>query len=74
MNATTPLPGQIAGSLRYDAATISLHWITAALVIGLWALGQVADTFPRGAPRDIAWSMHVAAGLLLAVAIAARTT
>lgn len=57
---------------RYDAVTVWLHWITAGLVIGLWVLGQVADAFPRGTPQAIAWSAHVAAGLLLALVIATR--
>jgi len=71
MNA--PLrPAETAGESRYDAATIWLHWITAALVLGLWTLGELADAFPRGAPRDAAWSVHVAAGLLLTAILAVR--
>lgn len=57
---------------RYDTATIWLHWTTAGLVFGLWVLGQLADLFPRGTPRSIAWSVHVTFGLLLALTVAAR--
>lgn len=74
MTADRIASSRITAAPRYDAATICLHWITAALVIGLWVLGEFADAFPRGAPRNIAWSVHVAAGLLLAIVIAARVT
>jgi cytochrome b561 len=57
---------------RYDGATIWLHWISAALAIGLWLLGQVADWFPRGPARDTAWSVHVGLGLVLTLVLAVR--
>ena len=36
---------------RYDSRTITLHWLTAVLVVGLWTLGETIDFFPKGAPR-----------------------
>jgi cytochrome b561 len=69
--SSTFVAGTPAGP-RYDAATIWLHWISAVLVFGLWAVGQLADSFPRGAPRETAWSVHVASGLLLAALAAVR--
>lgn len=70
--SSTFVAGGAAAQPRYDAATIWLHWISAMLVFGLWALGQLADSFPRGAPRETAWSVHVASGLLLTAIIAVR--
>jgi cytochrome b561 len=52
----------------YDRATIAFHWTTAALVVVLWLLGQTADWFPKGAPREVAWSTHFTLGFLLALA------
>ena len=72
MNTSALLADRSAGDARYDAATVWLHWITAFLVIGLWLLGEFADSFPRGAPRDTAWSIHVACGLALTAILAAR--
>lgn len=69
--SSTFVAGTAAGP-RYDAATIWLHWISAVLVFGLWAVGQLADSFPRGAPRETAWSVHVASGLLLTALAAVR--
>jgi cytochrome b561 len=57
---------------HYDRRTIALHWLTAALVIGLWLLGQTIDWFPKGAPRAIARSTHIALGLALAAVLVRR--
>jgi cytochrome b561 len=56
----------------YDARTITWHWLTAALVVGLWVLGQCIDFFPRGTPRVTARSLHITAGVVLAAVLAAR--
>jgi cytochrome b561 len=56
---------------RYDRRSIALHWLTAALVIALWAIGQTIDWFPREArvpPR----SVHIVLGITLAVVVALR--
>ena len=57
---------------RYDATTIRLHWLTAILVILLWASAQVIDYFPKGTPRITVRSIHIAMGVMLALAIAYR--
>jgi len=49
-----------------------LHWLTAALVISLWALGQTIDWFPKGNPRVFARSMHISLGIALALVLVAR--
>lgn len=56
----------------YDARTIRLHWLTAALVLGLWTLGQCIDFFPRGLPRITARSLHISFGVALALLLLAR--
>lgn len=58
--------------IRYDALTIRLHWLSAALVLGLWCVGQAIDWFPKGAPRVWVRSSHIALGILLLAIIAYR--
>lgn len=61
-------------ALRYDRRSIALHWLTAALVVTLWALGQSVDLFPKGAPRVIARSTHISLGAVLALVLVWRIT
>nr|WP_316642670.1 cytochrome b/b6 domain-containing protein [uncultured Roseateles sp.] len=56
----------------YDARTIRMHWLTAALVVGLWTLGQCIDFFPKGLPRITARSLHISFGVALALLLVAR--
>jgi len=49
-----------------------LHWLTALLVVALWALGQTIDLFPKGAPRGTARSLHIVSGALLALVLTYR--
>jgi cytochrome b561 len=65
----TPSP---ALSSAYDRRTIALHWLTAVLVISLWLLGQTIDWFPKGNPRAIARSSHIALGVGLAFVLVRR--
>lgn len=57
---------------RYDGVSILLHWLSAALVATLWALGQTIDFFPKGAPKIDARSVHITLGATLAVVLIAR--
>ncbi len=57
---------------HYDRLTITLHWLTALFVAGLWAMGQTIDFFPRGPGQDFYRSLHVAVGLLLVAIFAFR--
>jgi cytochrome b561 len=61
-----------SASLRYDSRTIVFHWLTVALVVSLWSLGQTIDWFPKGDPRVIARSTHITLGVALALVLAAR--
>ena len=56
----------------YDTKTIRLHWLSAALVLGLWVVGQCIDFFPRGTPRVTVRSLHICFGVLLMAVIALR--
>jgi cytochrome b561 len=58
--------------LHYDRRSIALHWLTAALVLTLWALGQTIDAFPKGDPRTAARSLHICLGAALALVLAYR--
>ena len=61
-----------AASLHNDRRTIALHWITAALVVALWLLGQTIDWFPKGTPRVFSRSTHISLGVALALVLVAR--
>jgi cytochrome b561 len=62
----TPTP------LNYDTRTIRLHWLTAALVIALWCLGQTIDWFPKGSIRIAARSVHICLGVVLGLILCYR--
>ena len=62
----------IAKPARYDGASILLHWITAALVVILWTLGQTIDWFPKGAPKIDARSVHIVLGATLGMVLLVR--
>ena len=47
----------------YGAIPQALHWITVALVILAWVLGQLDDVFPKGPARAAALYVHISAGL-----------
>jgi len=57
---------------RYDSRTITLHWLTAVLVVGLWTLGETIDFFPKGAPRIAARSLHICFGVAMAAVLVYR--
>src|ERR1051325_1125637 len=47
----------------YGVMPQAMHWITVALVILAWFLGQFDDIFPKGAARAASLFVHVSAGL-----------
>lgn len=55
----------------YDRVTIALHWVTALLVVTLFALAETWDWFPRDIRRTMQRT-HISLGILLAAVIAAR--
>lgn len=58
---------------RYDGMTIALHWLTAFLVVALFALALSWDLFEHGSPiRKSFQSLHISLGIVLAVVIVTR--
>ncbi|WP_203072169.1 cytochrome b [Falsiroseomonas ponticola] len=57
---------------RHDLPTLWLHWLTAAAVLAAWGLGSAMDWAPRGPVRETLREAHVACGLLVLAAAAAR--
>ncbi|CAN5741652.1 cytochrome b [soil metagenome] len=64
LNLTTPI--------SYDTRTIFLHWASAALVAGLWIIGQTIDFFPTGTARIMVRSLHILFGGILGILLVAR--
>ena len=64
-------PAETQG-LRHDPVTVGLHWVTAFLVAGLWAIGQTIDVFSNGPLRVDYRSVHIVFGVLLALVVLAR--
>jgi cytochrome b561 len=56
---------------RYDRTTIVLHWLTALLVLALFALAMVWDFFPRDARKQME-SLHISLGIVLAAVLLLR--
>src|SRR4029079_12082406 len=56
---------------NYDNVAISLHWLTALLVVVQFALAETWDWFPRET-REAMESTHVSLGILLAAVIVTR--
>ena len=58
---------------RYDRLTMTLHWLTAVLVIGLFASAQVWEQLAKGTPlRKELQALHISCGILLAVIVITR--
>ncbi|WP_419760518.1 cytochrome b [Acidisoma sp.] len=57
----------------YDGLAMSLHWITALLVVTLFALAETWGFLPRGTPlRHGMQSIHISLGLMLAAVFLVR--
>jgi len=58
---------------RYDRLTRTFHWLTAALVIFMFASAHVWENLEKGTPlRKGLQSVHISLGIAMAVLIAAR--
>lgn len=72
--ATEPQPsGGASLSHRYDRVSISLHWLTAGLVIALFLIAEGWGFLDR-ADREPLKLAHTSLGVLLAAVIVARVT
>ncbi len=65
-------PYRIETRVRYDAATIVLHWLTAILVVVLWVSAHAIDWFGHGTPAMLIRSAHISLGVLLGLILTAR--
>jgi cytochrome b561 len=62
-----------AEPVRYDRVTIALHWLTALLVVSLFAMAETWGFLPRGTPlRRTLQSLHISFGLVLTAVIVLR--
>lgn len=68
---TTRTSSDAATPSRYDGTTIALHWLTAVLVVVLFALAMVWDAFSRDT-RLALHSLHISLGIVLAVVLVLR--
>jgi cytochrome b561 len=57
---------------RHDHGVIALHWVTAALVVSLFALAETWSFLPNGHLSDAMQSLHVSLGMLLAAVLVLR--
>lgn len=46
----------------YGAVTQTMHWVTVALVILAWLLGEFEDAFPKGPAREASLFVHISTG------------
>ena len=70
---TSPLQATDPLRSHYDRMTIALHWATAVLVVGLFALAEIWSFLPRGTPtRRLLQSLHISFGLLFAAVFVLR--
>ncbi|MDR6290502.1 cytochrome b561 [Inquilinus ginsengisoli] len=68
MTADTPsMPAAARPQGRYDTTTIVLHWLTAVLVVVMFALPQIWQQFERRTPPRL-WliDLHFSLGITLA--------
>ena len=56
---------------NYDKVAITLHWLTALLVVIQFALGQTWDWFPRPT-RHLMIATHMSFGIILTLVVLAR--
>lgn len=59
-------------AIRYDGASIALHWVTALLVVTLFGLAEVWGFLPRGTLRHGMQWLHISLGVTLAAVILVR--
>lgn len=57
---------------QYDAVAKSLHWLMAALIIGLWCVGVSLDELPKGDLRSQVIGLHKALGVVVLALVVLR--
>ena len=65
--------GTLRGAERYDGMTMTLHWLTAILVVTLFSLAHIWSFFPHDGPTQITMqTAHVSLGVILAAVLVVR--
>ena len=59
-------------SLHYDGLTRALHWITALLVVLIYALGLGREALPKGDVRILLLGLHMSLGICLLALVMVR--
>lgn len=57
---------------QYDPVAKSLHWLMAALIIGLWCVGLSLDELPKGDLRSQIIGLHKALGVVVLALVVVR--
>ncbi|WP_131114676.1 cytochrome b [Lichenihabitans psoromatis] len=71
--ALTGEDGRPRGNERYDSVTMTLHWLTAILVVTLFSLAHIWSFFPHDGPTQITMqTAHVSLGVVLAAVLIVR--
>jgi cytochrome b561 len=66
-------PHGLSDKTRYDRLTISLHWLTAVLVVALFAAAYIWNSLPPGTPmRKSLQALHISLGLLFTAVFIVR--
>ena len=65
--------GTLRGAERYDSITMTLHWLTAILVVTLFSLAHIWSFFPHDGPTQTTMqTAHVSLGVILAAVLVVR--
>jgi cytochrome b561 len=65
------MPAMSQSAVRSNLARL-VHWIMAAMILGLFALGSAVEDFPRGSARDVGMMLHQSFGLLFVALLLVR--
>lgn len=58
---------------RYGSVSIALHWLTLAVLIGVYACINLTDLYPKGSePREALKTWHFMLGLAVLLTVAVR--
>jgi cytochrome b561 len=72
-NAATRSAAASGGATSYDSVAQALHWLVAALAVGVVLLGWTIEGTPRNTPqRDLLMMVHSSVGLSILGAMAFR--
>lgn len=57
---------------QYDSVAKTLHWLMAALIVGLWAVGLIMEDLPKGDFRAQVFGIHKAVGVIVLTLVVVR--